>query len=155
MQVTLFTKFANSRIDRAIYKPLVNPNNERFLNNTLPQVETILATGCYIWSTAKQKNIDKDRKQLLQIQNIGSGLVGLVVAGWANRKVYDYGEKVISHLDKNIDAKSIRQISSGIRVGLPIVCTGFIMRFLIPSIIAMFSGKMMDKQRKNKLDKKV
>ena len=64
-------------------------------------------------------------------------------------------EDLIKHLDKNIDPKSIRQISSGIRVGLPIICTGFIMRFLIPSLIAAFSGKVMDIQRENRLNVKV
>lgn len=155
MQVNLLTKFANSKLGQAIYKPLVNPSNEKFLNNTIPQIETILATGCYVWSTSRRKEIDSDRRKLLQIQNIGSGVVGLVVSSWANRKVYDYGENVIKHLDKNIDPKSIRQISSGLRVGLPIICTGFIMRFLIPSIIASFSGKVMDKQRENRINVKV
>ena len=155
MQVNLLTKFANSKIGKSIYKPLVNPNNERFLNNTIPQVETVLSTACYVWSTSKRKEIDPDRRSLLQIQNVGSGAVGLLVSSWANRKVYDYGENVIKHLDKNIDPKSIRQISSGIRVGLPIICTGFIMRFLIPSLIATFSGKVMDKRRENRLNVKV
>ena len=155
MRVNLLTKFANSKLGQTIYRPLVDPKNEKFLNNTLPQIETVLSTACYVWSTSRRKEIDDDRRKLLQIQNIGSGAVGLVVSSWANNKVCNYGENVIKHLDKSIDPKSIRQISSGIRVGLPIICTGFIMRFLIPSIIAAFSGKVMDKHREDRLNTKV
>ena len=149
MSITkILVNIAKSKPGQAFYKWASQPKSEQFLNTTLPQVETVLATGCYVWSTARQKNIDKDRKNLLQIQNIGSGIVGLFVSSWANKKISNYGEKLIKQLDTNkIDPKSIRQISSGLRVGLPILTTGICMRFLIPSVIALFSGKMMDSVR--------
>ena len=152
MSITnILVNIAKSRPGQAFYKWASHTNNEKFLNTTLPQVETILATSCYVWSTARQKNIDKDRKSLLQIQNIGSGVVGLGISTWANNKISNYAEKLINNLDpKVIDPKSIRQISSGLRVGLPILATGVCMRFLIPSVIALFSGKMMDNVRDNR-----
>ena len=144
----IFVKIANTECGQKIAKWATQPDKEKLLNQTLPQVETVLSTGCYIWSTAQQKDIDKERKQLLQIQNIGSGVVGLILSGAANRWIGNKGEEVIKHLDKDkIDPKSIRQISNGLRVGIPIVTTAICMRFLIPSFIAMFSGKLMDKVR--------
>lgn len=147
----ILAKLANTKTGQRIGKWATQPNKEKLLNHTLPQVETVLATSCYVWSTAKQKNIDEDRKKLLQIQNIGSGVVGLVLAGAANRWVGKKGEEIIKYLDTTkIDPKSIRQISTGLRVGLPIVSTAFCMRFLIPTAIAAFSGKIMDRAREDK-----
>lgn len=144
----VLSNIAKTKPMQKFYKWASDPLNDRFLNNNLPQVETILSTACYIWSTAKQKNIDDERKKLLQIQNVGSGAVGLCISSWANKKVGKLGEDVIKHLDTTkVDPKSIRQISTGIRVGLPILTTAFCMRFLIPSLLAAFSGKMMDRIR--------
>jgi hypothetical protein len=147
----ILARIANTRYGQKIAKWATQPNKDRLLNHTLPQVETVLSTGCYIWSTAKQKDIDKERKQLLQIQNVGSGAVGLVLAGAANRWIGNKGEEIIKYIDpKKVDPKSLRQISTGIRVGLPILTTAVCMRFLIPSFIALFSGKIMDKAREKK-----
>ena len=151
----LLTKFGDSKTGQKLYKWATEPKSEKFLNQTLPQVETIFSTACYMISTAKQKNIDNDRKKMLQIQHISSGLVGLTIATAANRRISKFGEKVIQNLDpKKIDTNSIKQISAGLRVGLPIITTAFCMRFLIPSCIALFSGKTMDKVREKKLDVK-
>lgn len=144
----ILEKIATSKIGEKVYRWTCEPGKDKFLNHTLPQVETVLSTGCYVWSTARQKNIDKERKKLLQIQNIGSGAVGLVLAGAANRWVGKQGEEIIKDLDPTkLDPKTIRKCSTGIRVGLPILTTAICMRFLIPSVIAMFSGKVMDKER--------
>lgn len=153
----IIENFANSNTGKKIYKWAVNPDKEHFLNNTLPQVETVLSTACYVWSTAKQKNIEKDQRDLLQIQNIGSGIVGIGVASWANRKVGKLGEAVIKDLDpKKVDPKTIKKITSGIRVAIPLAVTSCIMRLAIPSVLAAVSGKMMDKVRsKRQEDKKL
>ena len=147
----ILVKIANTKTGQKIAKWATQPNKEKLLNHTLPQVETVLATSCYVYSTAKQKNIDKERKQLLQIQNIGSGLVGLVLAGAANRWIGNKTEGIIKHLDPTkIDPKSLRQISTGLRVGAPILTTAIVMRMALPSVLAGFSGKMMDKYREYK-----
>lgn len=149
----LLAKFACSKFGQKVYKAFTDPTKEKLYNTILPQVETILSTGCYVWSTAKRKEIDEDRRKLLQIQNIGSGVVGLTISGWANKKIYKVGENIIKDLDTTkIDPKSIRKISSGLRVGLPILTTAVCMRFLIPSAIALYSSKIMDKKRQNKLN---
>ena len=155
----IFEAIAKTKTGQKVYTWCASGNHDRFLNNTLPQVETVLSTACYVWSTAKQKDIDKDRRDLLQIQNIGSGIVGLGLGTAANHWVSKQADAIIKDLDpKVMDPKAIRKVSTGLRVGLPIVTTCIVMRFLIPSVIAGFSGKAMDKvrdMRKQKLDTKM
>ena len=152
----IFENFAKSKTGQKIYKWACERKSEHFLNNTLPQVETVLSTACYVWSTAKQKNIEKDQRDLLQIQNVGSGLIGLAIGSWANRKVGKLGEDIIKDLDpKKLDPKAIRKISTGLRVGLPIMSTAIVMRFLLPSLLAGFSGKLMDKAREKRQQQKL
>ena len=147
----ILAAIANSKTGQKFYRWACDPNKEKFFNNTLPQIETVLSTGCYVVSTAKQKNIDDDRKKLLQIQNIGSGIAGVVIGSWANRKIGKFGEDLIKELDpKKIDPKSIRQISNGIRIGLPILTTCILMRLITPTLIAAFSGKAMDREREKR-----
>lgn len=147
----IFEGIAKSNAGQKFYKWCASPGKDKFLNNTLPQVETVLATSCYVWSTARQKKIDDDRKKLLQIQNIGSGVVGLVLGSAANRWVSKQADNIIKDLDPNVlDPKAIRKVSTGLRVGLPIVTTALLMRCLIPVGISVFSGKMMDKQREKR-----
>ena len=152
----ILSNVGNSRTGQKFFKWAVNPANEKILNQTLPQVETVVATGCYMISTAKQKNIDKDRKDMLQIQHIASGVVGLTLATAMSNKIGKFGEAVIEQLDpKKIPSKELDGISSGIRVGIPLITTALCLRFLIPSAIAMFSGKIMDKVRAGREHKKL
>lgn len=147
----ILESFAKTKVGQKIYKWCGDGNHDRFLNNTLPQIETILSTSCYVWSTAKQKNIDSDRKQLLQIQNIGSGLVGLALGTAANHWVSNQTDKIVKDLDvKKLDPKALRKVSTGLRVGLPLITTAIIMRMFIPVCLAGFSGKVMDKVRENR-----
>ena len=154
----VLANIGNSKAGQKFFGWASQPKSEKFLNNTLPQIETVFSTACYMISTAKQKNIDDDRKKMLQIQHVASGAVGLTVASFANRAVGKFGESVAKNLDpKKLDPNAIKQVTNGIKVGLPIVTTAFCMRFAIPTAIALFSGKTMDKvreHRKNKLDVK-
>ena len=156
----ILSTMGNGKTAQKFFKWASNPANEKILNQTLPQIETVIATGCYMLSTARQKNIDKDQKDMLQIQNVASGAVGLTLATVISRKVGKFGEDVIKHLDPGkISLESMEKVKTGLRVGIPLVTTAMCMRFLIPSAIAMFSGKIMDKVRdkrgKNKVDFKV
>ena len=152
----ILSNIGSSRTGQRFFKWACKPASEKFLNNNLPQLETVPATACYVVSTAKQKNIDDDRKKMLQIQNAASGIVGITIASTANRAIGKFGEKVIQNLDTNkINPDSIKQISTGLRIALPLATTAFCMRFLIPSCIALFSGKVMDKVRSNREHKKL
>ena len=151
----ILSGIGNSKASQKFYKWAVNPKNEKILNQTLPQIETVIATSCYVASTARQKNIEKEQRDMLQIQNVTSGIAGLCVASVLSKKVSAFGEKVIEGLDPNkIPEENIKQIGTGLRVGIPLVTTAFVMRLLIPSAIALFSGKVMDKRRdkQSKLD---
>lgn len=142
---------AKSKPGQKLYGWCAKQGHDKILNNTLPQVETVLSTACYVVATERQKNIDRDRKNLLQIQNVASGAVGVVLGSMANRWIGKMGEGVIEHLDpKALDPKTIRKISSGIRIGLPILITGTLMRYIVPSILAWFSGVTMDKVREKR-----
>ena len=144
----ILSGIGNSKASQKFYKWATNPKNEKILNQRLPQAETVIATSLYMISTARQKNIDKDRKDMLQIQNVASGVAGLCVASALSKKVGNFGEKVIKGLDpEKIPPENIKQIGAGLRVGIPLVTTAFCMRFLIPSAIALFSEKVMDKVR--------
>lgn len=152
---------AKSKPGQKFYKWCASPGKDTFLNNTLPQIETIFATSCYVWSTARQKNIDSDRKKLLQIQNVGSGVVGLALGTAANHWISKKTDEIVKYIDPNkLDPKSLRKVSAGLRVAAPILTTALIMRLAIPTAIACFSGKAMDKVREKraeqqKLDVKV
>ena len=154
----IFEAFAKSKAGQKFYKWAASPGKDRFLNNTLPQVETVLATSCYVWSTAKQKNIEKEQKDLLQIQNIGSGVVGIAVGTAANKWISNQTDAIVKDLDpKKLDPKSLRKVSTGLRVIAPILTTAILMRCIIPTALAAMSGKMMDKKREvqeQKLDVK-
>lgn len=147
----IFETIAKSKTGQKFYKWTAKAGTDTFLNNTLPQVETVLSTVCYVWSTAKQKNIDSDRKKLLQIQNIGSGVLGLALGTAANRWVSKQADAIVKDLDpKVMDPKAIRKVSTGLRVFAPLVTTALIMRCLLPVFLASFSGKAMDKVREKR-----
>lgn len=156
----IFEVIAKSKRGQQFYSWCNSPGKDKFLNNTLPTLETVVSTGLYCWSTAKQKNLEKEQKDLLQIQNVASGVAGIAVGTVANRWISNQTEKIIKDLDPKImDGKSLRKVSTGLRIISPALMTGCIMRFILPTIIAGFSGKVMDKKReankKAKLDLKV
>lgn len=149
----LIQKIALSNWGQKFYKFAADPKNEKFFNNTLPSMETILATSCYCWATHKQKNIDEDRRALLQWQNVGSGVAGFLLGSWANRKVSNYADKVIPHINKDL-IPDVHKVVTGFKILLPLATTAILMRALIPSIIAWFSGKA-EEVRRGRRDKKL
>ena len=135
----ILSGIGNSNTGKKFFKWAAKPASERFLNNTLPQIETVFSTACYMVSTARQKNIDDDRKKMLQIQHLASGVIGLTVASAANKAISNFGEKVVEHLDpQKINPEAVKQVSTGLKVALPLVTTSCIMRFAIPSAIPYY-----------------
>lgn len=144
----VFESMAKSNIGQKFYKWAASPGKDKFLNTTLPTFETVVATGLYCWSTARQKNIEKPQRDLLQTQNILSGVAGVIVGTITNRHFYKKTEEVIKHLDPTkLDPKTLRKTSDGLRVITPMICTAAIMRWITPSITACLSGKIMDRKR--------
>ena len=149
----LIQKIALSNWGQKFYKYAADPKNKRFFDTTLPSIETVIATSCYCWATARQKNIDPDQRALLQWQNIGSGVVGFGIGSFLNRKVYNFAEKVIPHIDKKI-VPDIHKVVGGLQVLLPCFATAVTMRMAIPSVIAWFSGKAEEVRRAKRDEKK-
>ena len=142
----LINRIALSDLGQRFYKYAADPKNESFFNNTLPTIETGVATLCYIWATHKQKDIDDDRKALLQWQNVGSGLVGIALGSWLNRRASAYVEKIIPHLRQDL-IPDAHKVVTGLKVAIPICVTALLMRTGIPSVIAWFSGKAEEVRR--------
>lgn len=148
----IFTKISKTKPVQRFFTWANSPSKDHFLNKNLPQLETILATGTYCYSTYKRKEIPKDQRDLLQVQNVFSGACGLVVAGGLNRWVYKQGEKIIKDIDpKNIEsAKALRKISTGVRIAGPLICTSLCMRWILPCFGAKFSTELLQKIREHK-----
>ena len=148
----LINRIALSDLGQRFYKYAADPKNESFFNNTLPTIETGVATLCYIWATHKQKDIDDDRKALLQWQNVGSGLVGIALGSWLNRRASAYVEKIIPHLRQDL-IPDAHKVVTGLKVAIPICVTALLMRTGIPSVIAWFSGKAEEVRRSKGIPK--
>ena len=146
----LITRVALSDMGQKFYKFATNPKNEDFFNNTLPTIETGVATLCYIWATHKQKDIDDDRKALLQWQNVGSGLVGIALGSWLNRKVSAYAEKIIPHIRQDL-IPDAHKVVAGLKILIPMATTCLLMRAAMPAAVAWLSGKA-EEVRRNKRD---
>lgn len=153
----IFEYIAKTKAGQKVYGWCAEgPAREKFLNNSLPTLETVVSTGLYCYSTAKQKNLEKEQKDLLQWQNVLSGVAGVAVGTATNRYFYKKAEGVIKDIDPTkFDPKSLRKISTGIRVITPMICTAFIMRWIAPSVTAFISGKIMDKKRESNCQKKL
>ena len=151
----ILSGMGNSNLGQRFYTWAAKPGSDKILNRTLPQIETVIATGFHVLATARQ-DIDKDRKNLLQIQNVGTGLAGLTLGTALSMGIGKFGEKVIDNLDpQKIPPEKLNQIRAGMRIGIPTTTMCFCMRFLLPSVVALFSGKVMDKVRDKREQKKI
>lgn len=149
----IFERFAKSKTGTKIYKWCSDSKKrEDMLNIVIPSAETVVSTASYVIAVESQPKdkVDRQRKDLLHFQNVSSGIIGLGLGMIANKWVYKKGEEIIKDLDiKKIDPKSIRQISTGIRVIGPAIITASIMRFALPTITAYASGKYTEHKRNN------
>lgn len=142
----LLTRMAKSKAGQKVYKSLLNPNKENFLNNTLPLVESAVCTGSYIYATATDKKIPKESKPALQWQNVINGVAGIAVSSKLNKWVSKKGATVIKDLDPKV-IKDFEGVVNGVRVGLPILMTSLIMRYAVSTLSVPISvmAKKFDK----------
>lgn len=124
----VLARIAKSKTGQKVYKTLLNPDKETFLNNTLPLIESAVCTGSYIYATANDKKIPKEQKPILQWQNVINGVLGIAISGALNRWVSKKGAKVIQGLKPEL-VKDFDAVVNGVRVGLPILMTTLVMRF--------------------------
>lgn len=126
----IFTSFAKSNVGRKFYKQILHPSKDVFLNNHLPLLESGIVTGFYCLSTAIQKDIPPENKKSIQIQNLLSFLISTATAIPLNKKASKFGEKIIKYLNPEVIPNS-HKIIDGIRVGIPMITTLLISRFLV------------------------
>lgn len=137
-------RFATSKTGTKFYKWAASPRGENFLNNYLPTIETGVATAAYMWATERQ-DIEKRQKHMLQVQNVLSGIVGMALGSWLNKGVSKQVNKIIPYLDPKV-VPDVHKVVGGLKVGLPLATTALLMRSIIPSFIAWYSGKVEDRR---------
>ena len=133
------------------YKKACDPKNANFFNNTLPTLETLASTACYMVATEKQKDIPREQKNVLQWQNVLSCVGGMAVGSWLNRKVTKVANELAPKIDKSIC--DVHKVEAGLKVGLPLMATAVLMRCIVPTVVAQASTMIEDRRReKQKLD---
>lgn len=145
-------RFFESKPVQKFYKKACDPKNADFFNNTLPTLETLVSTGCYMYATSRRKEIPKEQRNVLQWQNVLGGVAGMAVGSLLNRKVSNLAKALEPKLDKNI--VDIHKVKAGLCVGLPLLATALVMRFAVPVVTAQASTMIEDYRRKKqaKLD---
>ena len=144
-----FSKIAISKSGQKIFKKMLDPKNQDWYNKALPNIETTSATVAYIIATQVQKDIDRDSKFALQIQNVLSWVFSLALATPLNKGVQKFGENVIKHL-KPDHIEDVTKCINGIRIGAPIAMVVCINRFLLPTLFVPISSKIRDFCKKHK-----
>ena len=141
--------FAKTKTGTKLYKWAASEKGQKWLCNSLPTCETILSTAIYVASTEHQKNLERREKNVLQWQNVLSGVLGATIGTVLNRKVFAFGDKIIA----NVDPKKVpdaHKIMGAVRVALPLFTTALLMRFTLPVITAYVSGVIEEYRAKNK-----
>ena len=69
-----------------------------------------------------------------------------------NKKVSKYAEKVIPHIDPKL-IPDVHKVVNGFKILAPLATTCLLMRCLIPSVVAWFSGKAEEVRRAKKAAK--
>ena len=139
----IFTRIADSKWGKTFYKKVLDPKSENFLNYTTPILETALVSSFYIASTAMQKKIDKDSKQALQWQNVLSGVASVGISIPMNKGVSKLADKVSAHLKPEL-IPDCHKVVNGLKVGLPVISSLLISRFLIAVALVPISSKIRD-----------
>ena len=144
--------FAKTKTGTKLYKWAAREKGQKFLYNTMPTMETCLSTIAYVAATERQKDLDRREKNILQWQNVLSGILGMSLGTYLNRKVFAFGDKIIENLDQK-KIEDVHKIKGAVRVLLPIATTALIMRFCAPVVTAYISGVIEErKAKKQKLN---
>ena len=152
MRVNPLKWFFETKPVQNFYKKACDPKNADFFNNTLPTLETLASTACYIVATEKQKDIPRPQKNILQWQNVLSCIGGMALGSYLNRKVTKVANELAPKIDKSIC--DVHKVEAGLKVGLPLATTAMVMRFLTPVVVAQASTMIEDyrREKKKKLD---
>lgn len=147
----MFTKIARSKAGQKFYKSITDPKHDKFMNTYLPICESAVVSSFYIISTAMQKKIDPESRQALQWQNILSLLFSVGLAIPLNKGVSKFGEKIVKNLKPEL-MEDGHKVIDGIRVGLPILNSILISRFLVAVGLVPLSSKIRDTIKKHRVN---
>lgn len=153
LMVKALEKFATSQVGTKLYKWASTEKGQKLMSTTMPTLESVVAGVMYVYATEKQKGLDRREKNVLQWQNVLTSITGITLGSFLNKKAFDFGEKVISHLDESKIA-SPHKINGAIRILGSILMTASVMRFLMPVVTAFISGEIEEYKSKksNKLN---
>ena len=152
MKVNPLKSFFESKTMQKFYKKACDPKHDAFFNNTLPTLETVASTLCYIVSTEKQREIPREQKNVLQWQNVLSGVAGIAIGSVANRKVTKFANKLVPLIDKE-HVEDVHKVVAGTKVVLPLIATALLMRLVMPVVVAQASTMIEDHRRAKKNQK--
>ena len=146
--VNSLNKFATSKAGLRLYKWASSEKGQKWLYESLPTLETVVATSCYVYATERQ-DLSRREKNVLQWQNIIPAIVGVVAGTYLNKKVFNFGEAIIKRLKPEVVPEA-HKIMGGIRVATPICTTALIMRFILPVATAFLSGEIEERRSQKK-----
>lgn len=146
-----FTKIAKSDAGQKFYKSITDPAKDKFMNTYLPICESAVVSSFYMISTAMQKKIDPESKQALQLQNILSLLFSVGLSIPLNKGVSKFGDSIIKNLQPEL-MKDGAKVVDGIKVGLPILNSILVSRFLVATGLVPLSSKIRDKIKEHKVN---
>lgn len=149
MKVNPLKSFFESKTMQKFYKKACDPKNASFFNNTLPTLETAISTAFYCYATEKQKGIPREQKNVLQWQNVLSGVAGMAIGSVANRKVSKFADKLVPLINKE-HIEDVHKVVAGTKVVLPLIATALLMRLVVPVIVAQASTMIEDHRRAKK-----
>lgn len=149
LTVKALEKFATSKVGTKLYKWASSEKGQKWLYESLPTLETVTATLSYVYATERQK-LSRREKNVLQWQNVLPALFGIAVGTYLNKKVFSFGEKIISYLKPEL-VPDAHKVMGGIKVATPIFTTALLMRWALPVATAFISGEIEEyKSKKNK-----
>lgn len=148
----ILAAIAKSKPVQKVYKTLLRPDKETFLNNTLPLIESTVCTASYMYATARDKKIPEAQKPILQWQNVINGVLGVAVSGVLNKWVSKKGAEVIKDL-KPEHIKNFGRVCDGVKVGLPILMTSLVMRWGVSTLSVPLSEVTKNTYNKFKAQK--
>lgn len=126
---------------------------DKINNKILPIGESAVATGMYSLFIEKNDHIERERKPALQYQNLICGLIGMFSANKINQSIQKHQEKIIEVLRNNKNIQNPESLISGLKIAMPIVIFGLIIRFLLPVVSTPISSKI-NEIKQSKLDVK-
>ena len=153
MKVNPLKSFFESKTMQKFYKKACDPKHDAFFNNTLPTLETVASTLCYIVSTEKQDGIPREQKNVLQWQNVLSGVAGVAIGSVAKRKVTKVANKLVPLIDKE-HVEDVHKVVAATKVVLPLIATALLMRLVMPVVVSQAST-MIEDHRRAKKNKKI